>query len=104
MQGSIKDNRDHLTKMMAEVKGSDRVKIDVTIRRETPGDVAWEYSSHSVSNGESIDSTFHHRIFEYRGFVISYYHYRSGLNQPLAAVADTVLENSRRLIDLRFPK
>ena len=104
LQASTKDTREHLIKMMAEVKGSDVVIVDITVRRNNPGDIAFEYSSHPVFNGEEYETTYHHRIVEYRGFVIAYYHNRKGLNQPLAAVADTVLENSRRLIDLRFPK
>lgn len=105
---SLRDNmqktRDQVLKLMAETKGSDRVQIDVTIRRDTPGDIAFEFSSHSTFNGEPIDSTHHHRFIEYRGFWITYYHYRDGFHQPLAAMADTAIENSRRLIDLRFPK
>ncbi len=94
----------HLRKRMADAKSTDRVTIDVTLRRDNPGDIAFEYSSHSISNGEEVARTEHHRVFEYRGFVIQYFHGRRGRSQPLAAVADTVLENSRRLIDLRFPK
>jgi hypothetical protein len=104
LQASMKDTRANLAKLMAEVKGSDVVVVDVTVRRDNPGDVAFEYSSHPVFNGAEYETTYHHRIVEYRGFVIGYYHNRKGLNQPLSAISDTVLENSRRLIDLRFPK
>lgn len=52
----------------------------------------------------SFDTTKLHRIVEYRGFVIYDFHKREGRHQPIAAVAETVVENSRRLIDLRFPE
>lgn len=73
-------------------------------RGDVAGDLIFAYTSYGHPNPIFRDRTHHYRLHEYRGFLIWYLHSKEGRSQPLAAVADTVLENSRRLIDLRFPK
>lgn len=85
-------------------KSTSAVTIEETMRKEAPGDFGFEHSSRANFNGAIFDTTELHRIVAHRGFVIYYFHKREGLHQPLAAVAETVVENSRRLIDLRFPE
>jgi len=85
-------------------KSTSAVTIEVTMQKEAPDDFGFEHSSRANFNGAIFDTTELHRIVEYRGFVIYYFHKREGLHQPIAAVAETVVENSRRLIDLRFPE
>lgn len=73
-------------------------------RSDVAGDLIFAYTIYNHPNPVFHDRTHYYRLSEYRGYLIWYLHSKEGRSQPLAAVADTVIENTRRLIDLRFPK